>query len=272
MEAACELGWNAMVYGEDALSIIEPRRGKWEMPVPEGIVMGFTPPDLGLIRQGMGIAEGIPRKVDFWDLWICPDFRGKVGLAGPAFGAPAAVVLLERLIALGAQGVIGVGSCGSLQPWLGIGSVVVPEVALVEEGTSRQYAPGDSEAKSDPWLSEALVKALRENGIVPRVGKVWTTDAVFRETRGKVMAFQRAGVLAVDMESSALMTVSALRGVRFACALVVSDELGELRWKKGFHKEVFQESLKTVAGVAASTLGTWLMAQPGGGKGDPPGC
>lgn len=227
--------------------------------MPEAIIMGFTPSDLGLIREVLNVSEKPKRKVDFWDLWICPDPLGQVGLAGPAFGAPAATVLLERLIALGAKAVIGVGSCGSLQPWLTIGSVVIPDSALVEEGTSPHYLASDVAPVPHHGLKLALREGLTLAGLVPVVGRVWTTDAVFRETKAKVRAFQTEGVLAVDMESSALMTVGGFRGIAVACLLVVSDELGSLRWKRGFNSGSFGSRLQSAAKAAALVLRDWVQ-------------
>ena len=86
-------------------------------------------------------------------------------------------------------------------------------------------------------------------------GRVWTTDAPFRETFKKVMAYQQAGLLAVDMETSALFAVASFRGIRMAVALVVSDDLSSLRWVHGFRapeflqarEELVQSVLRTVS-------------------------
>jgi len=142
-----------------------------------------------------------------------------------------------------------------------VGSVVLPDSALVEEGTSAHYLAPHVRTEPSTALVEALRLGLTEAGVRPFLGRVWTTDAVFRETRGKVLRYQRDGVLAVDMESSALMTVASFRGVDLACAMVVSDELGSLRWHRGFHTQAFTETLQKVVGVAALCLGRWLGAR-----------
>ncbi len=70
-------------------------------------------------------------------------------------------------------------------------------------------------------------------------GRVWSTDAPFRETVKKVIHYQQAGALAVDMETSALFTVASFRGILMAVALVVSDELSSLTWVHGFRDRGF---------------------------------
>ena len=46
--------------------------------------------------------------------------------------------------------------------------------------------------------------------------------------------YQKRGVLAVEMEMSALMTLALYRGVKLGGLLVVSDELFNLKWRTGF--------------------------------------
>lgn len=239
-------------------AVIEPRRARKEREVPAGIIIGFTPPDLKLLLEQLGASKAPCRKVDFWRLWTCTLESYCIGMAGPAFGAPAAVVLLERLVALGAKAVIGVGSCGSLQPWLPVGSVVLPDSALVEEGTSPHYLAPHLKTRPHQGLFELLRESLSQEGLKPQVGRIWTTDAVFRETREKVVSYQREGVLAVDMESSALMSAAGFRGVCFASVMVVSDELGTLRWHRGFKTNEFKEAFGRTALAAARCLESWL--------------
>jgi uridine phosphorylase len=234
--------------------VIEPRRGRGEPLVPPGIVMAFTPVDLALIRNGLGLAEKPDRRVDFAKLWACSSPWEKVGFAGPALGAPAAVMLLERLIALGARAVVGVGSCGSLQFEAPIGRVILPDSARVEEGTSSHYLGPGVCTMPDPDLVGALRGALLGDQLAPLEGRIWTIDAPFRETKRKVMAYREEGILGVDMEASALMTAASFRKIPFASLLVVSDEIGSLTWKRGFGEPVYRETLARAARVAVQVL------------------
>lgn len=246
-------GWVDM-QGVGDKAVIEPRRGRGEQTVPAGVIMSFTPLDLALIRKAMGLGESPDRSVDFARLWLSTGGEQEVGLVGWAMGAPMAVYLMERLIALGARRIVGVGSCGSLQPRLRIGDVILPIGATIEEGTSAHYRGDGVITAPDPALLEALRGALVAEGVVPALGPVWTTDAPFRETSGKVTRYRDEGVLAVEMEASALMTVASFRRVSFCSLLVVSDELGDLKWRRGFTDPSFLDRLAQVARVAASVL------------------
>ena len=85
--------------------------------------------------------------------------------------------------------------------------------------------------------------ALNRAGRTFSKGEVWTTDAPYRETPEKVEFYQNKGILAVEMEMSALMTLALFRGIRLGGLLVVSDELFSLKWHAGFsHPELMNAS------------------------------
>lgn len=159
--------------------------------------------------------------------------------AGPAVGAPMAVICLEKLIALGAKRIVVCGWCGSLQPDLAIGELIIPTGFVSEEGTSAHY-PLSGPVAPSPGLLEALKAFLTTTGRGAREGPIWTTDALYRETREKVCRYGREGVLAVEMELSALAQVAAFRGVELAGLLLVSDLLWQNPWRPGFKNKKFR--------------------------------
>jgi len=169
-----------------------------------------------------------------------------VSLAGPFIGAPHAVMGMEKLVAMGAVRVWALGWCGSLQSSLNVGSVLIAESAVSEEGTSRHY-PVMTPPGSDDRLLSLLEQALKQGGLAYARGMVWTTDAPYRETPNKVLAYQQQGVLAVEMEMSALMTLAVYRGVSMAGLLVVSDELFQLKWKPGFSNPLLKKNSRAAA-------------------------
>ncbi len=140
-------------------------------------------------------------------------------------GAPLAVADMEQAIALGARRFIVFGTCGTLQPGLDPQAVIVPTAAYRDEGTSYHYAPASDYIE--------LTTAGRLAGIltglgVPQVGgRVWTTDAFFRETRAGADARREEGCLAVDMEASALAALAQFRGVEVYHFLYGADALEE---------------------------------------------
>lgn len=185
----------------------------------------------------------------FFSLWQRSGDGGWV--CGPVMGAPVAVMVLERLIASGAKRVILFGVCGSLTPALSVGDVLLPERAVAEEGTSSLY-PGTSPPAAAPALVEQLAAALGGEGIDTARGPIWTTDAPYRETAAKVRAHAAQGVMAVDMECSALFTVAAYRRIELAAVLVVSDTLWDGVWRPGFKNKKMQRRRRRVGELLAA--------------------
>jgi uridine phosphorylase len=214
-------------------------------------VMLSTQSDLGLLCELMGFS-----KDRFNPLFISRIYTAAADgvcdalLAGPFVGAPYAVMILESLVAGGVRRVICFGWCGAISPEIGIGDIIVPTSAVIGEGTSRHYL-NDNNFASRP--SESLVKmitaALRQKGLSYHEGRIWSTDAIFRETKDKVRKYQAQKVLAVEMETSALFTVGNYREIDLAAILVVSDELSTLRWRKGFKKKRFKQGREAVCEV-----------------------
>jgi len=174
------------------------------------------------------------------------DSSRPIGLGGPAVGAPQAVMILEKMIALGARRIVFFGWTGGLLPDLSPGDLILPDQAISEEGTSRHYSNGLSPNPS-LGLLQSLQRALKEEGISFRSGTVWTTDAPYRETIDKIKTFQSQGVIGVDMETSALFTVGAFRRIETAALLIVSDDLSGMTWRHGFREPRFLAARKQVA-------------------------
>ncbi len=114
-----------------------------------------------------------------------------------------------------------VGEAGVLNPKLRIGDILTntPTWDLREEEISHHYVPPNVVSKLDARFAKALYDEVRKIKGRKKVrilrGVIWSTDAIFRETEDKVVEYSRLGILGVDMESTALMTVALYRRVRF---------------------------------------------------------
>jgi len=244
-------------------ALIEPRKGRGEPAVGRHALMTLTRPDLRHLSQMHPFSGGSPLDMTLFSLYLAR--RGSplpMAMAGPFCGAPLAVIGLEKLIALGAKDVWVLGWCGSIQPDLRVGDVIIPLRAVSEEGTSKHYPIRMGEAAAHQDLLDLLQMELEEKGLPFTQGPVWTTDAPYRETAQKVKNYQEAGVLAVEMELSALFTVAAYREVRLTALLVVSDELFDLKWVPGFSSSRFRER-SHLAGKILLDLVDSLTGRPG---------
>jgi len=217
--------------------VVHPSRGKNEPQLPVCGVLLVNPAEA---RQAAQIAgrEGWNRHFLFHSNLFSAQFP-PMFWAGPAVGAPMAVICLEKLIALGARRIVVSGWCGSLQPDLGVGELVLPTWGVSEEGTSVHY-PVAGRSESSPHLRMALRDFFATTGKALREGPVWTTDALYRETREKVVRHGKDGILAVDMEYSALLQVAAFRRIELAAVMMVSDLLWQDPWQPAFQSKDFR--------------------------------
>jgi len=177
-------------------------------------------------------------------------------VVAPALGAPLAVMVLEKLIALGARRVLALGWCGSLAPQVRIGHLILPEGAIPGDGTSPHYCREPGLLSPHPGLFDLLAERLREAGTPWHAGLVWSTDAFFRETKGLVRYCQSQGILGIELELAALFAVGSFRHIAVAGLLVVSDELFTIKWRPARGSEPFRRGRKTalrlVLNVAAA--------------------
>jgi purine-nucleoside phosphorylase len=230
-------------------AIIQPRRGRTSPRLGPVAVLAATEPDLGLLRRALGFDADSGRRLYISKLFTASDSHPALSLSGPMVGAPYAVMVAETLIAWGARTLVFLGWCGAVSKPAGIGDLVLPTAAFIDEGTSRHYLADADRSAPSASLAHQLAEACPPAEIPLHHGPVWTTDAPFRETREKVMDFQRRGALAVEMECSALFTLAAFRSVPAAALLVVSDDLSDLSWKAGFKDPRFSRSREAAGGI-----------------------
>lgn len=164
-------------------------------------------------------------------------------------GAPSAVSTLEQLIALGAKVFIGIGFAGSLQPKVPVGSIVIANNCIREEGTSYHYVRDNSQSYPGKKLLKQLQKAFKNDRIKAVTGGIWTTDAIYRELNCKVTDYADMGIVGVEMETSALYVVGNYRGIEVCNILAISDELWTEEWNPQFGTEILKNSVETIKRV-----------------------
>ena len=155
-------------------------------------------------------------------------------------GAPAAAGCVEELYQLGVETIIIFGTCGVLDSSIEDCSIIIPDAAVRDEGTSYHYAPSSEEIEVNKTISkdsiavsnimDTFIALLEETGIHYTIGKVWTTDAIYRETREKMEKRKEKGCICVDMECSALAAVAQFRGKNMFSFFYAADSLDTDEW------------------------------------------
>lgn len=123
----------------------------------------------------------------------------------------------------GANKFIMFGSAGSLDSNATDGKFVIPTDSYREEGLSYNYVePSDYiEIRN----SEVVKKIFDELKLPNVSGKVWTTDAIYRETKAKLEARKSEGCIAVEMELAGVQAVCDYYGWNLYDFLVTGDVL-----------------------------------------------
>lgn len=83
---------------------------------------------------------------------------------------------------------------------------------------------------ANPKYRDLFEGILKRTGVEYTVGKVWTTDAFYRETRAKVEKRKQQGCVCVDMECSALMALAQLRQLDIFEFFYAGDNLDREQW------------------------------------------
>ena len=220
--------------------IIKPRRGKKEKSLPARALLVVNPAEADYALGGFKPFAGERRSLYQTTLLVARD--QSLCVAGPALGAAAAVLVLEKLIVLGVKEVWLLSCCGSLDPSWSIGDIVLATGAVCGEGVSRYYS-ADKLTVPGTVATRRLENFAAHNHEELRRGMIWSTDAPYGERRSELIALQeRYGVAGIDMEFSALCTVSACRGVSLGALFVVSDMIWTRNWKPGFSTPEFTQS------------------------------
>lgn len=194
------------------------------MPIHASLIERLR--EAGHLEQICQLGEG-PRPVS---VYVLGHAGGRVVVVNPGIGAPFAVAVFELLIAMGCSRFVACGYAGVLKPELKRGDIVIPSSAIRDEGTSFHYCPPSRVIDIDHSVVSKLELVLRKHDVGYQVGRTWTTDAIFRETRRKIAQRKREGCITVEMECSAFVAAAKFRGVAFGQYLEAQDDVSGDEW------------------------------------------
>lgn len=163
----------------------------------------------GRMKRALNCAEFLSgvRKNNFWmnSFWT-GDYNGKkvTVVRGGEF-APGAAIVAELLCSAGVNVLIRIGSCGVLKEDVPLGAYVLADEIIPGDGTTPHYVARDFRIKTSGYLNKALFGGVSSGRPCLR-GKVYTTDALFRETEEFLSGALEKGAIAVDMSSAPLVT------------------------------------------------------------------
>jgi uridine phosphorylase len=219
-------------FDADPIALMDPSRHRGRAEVPPRVVLCFFAEVMEELTAGLTPAYRLKWEHGHHDVYVIERDGRPLTICHPGCGAPLAAANLEVLIALGCDRFVVVGGAGTLVAGFDVGHPVVVTDALRDEGTSWHYLPPESGRYVLPAAgpTEAIARALEAAGVPFERGRTWTTDGLWRETRGKVASRRAEGCLTVEMEASALFAVARFRGVEIGQLLYCGDDLSAPEW------------------------------------------
>ncbi len=158
-----------------------------------------------------------------------------------------------------ARALIGVGWCGGLQEYVGIGDAVISVAAMRDEDASAHYVDPRFPAVADFELAAKAAAKLRHRlqklGANLWVGVTVSTSAMLAETPERVELWARSRALCIDLETSVIYALSYLAGVPALVLLAVSDNV-LLKKDCGFGTELSKRVDATYRELISSALET----------------
>ncbi len=187
-------------------------------------------------------------------------YRGeRVSVQGSGMGLPSLSIYVNELFCeYDVQTVVRVGSCGALTEELALRDLVIASGACTDSSMNRIRFEGlDYAPVADYPLLRAAHDAFdaRDLDVAARVGLIFSSDSFYAARPELMQRMVGYGVLAVEMEASALYTLAAQHGRRALAICTVSDHLvtGE--------ETTAQERQETFGDMVEIALDAMLLVQ-----------
>jgi uridine phosphorylase len=212
--------------------------------------IGFSQDDLGASPPSLAVLSGDPERARLiahtylQDVCLLSEHRGLNSYLGylpngcpilsatSGMGAPSLSIVVNELVQVGIKKIIRIGTCGSIQSHIPVGSIVISSAALCRQGAANDIAPVEYPAAADPFLTVALVKAAQALKVEYYMGITASVDTFYegqertdsanpylmRSLHGITTEYQRLNILNYEMECGTLFKMAGVYG--FAAAAV----------------------------------------------------
>lgn len=157
-------------------------------------------------------------------------------VATSGMGASSLSIVVNELIQVGVKQFIRIGTCGSIQPGVAVGSLVVSQGALCRQGAALDIAPVEYPAVADPYLTVALAETARGLGLDYHLGITASVDTFYEGQertessvnphlqpwlQGITASYRHLNILNYEMETGTLFKMAGVYGFKAACICAV---------------------------------------------------
>lgn len=150
-----------------------------------------------------------------------------VTIQGSGMGMPSLSIYANELInQYDVQTLIRIGSCGGMQPHVGIRDVIIAMTAsTITSPSSGIFREVNFAPCADFDLLQAAVTAAQKRETKTHIGGIYSSDVFYAERPDLDAEMVRHGILGVEMEAAELYTLAARYNRKALAVLTVSDHL-----------------------------------------------
>ena len=171
------------------------------------------------------------------------------GISGPWISGD-----IEDLSVHGVDTFIIFGNCGVLDKNIEDCSIIIPNKAYREEGTSYHYLPDSEFIELDDKYKDMFKNILDTYDFKYTEGATWTTDAFYRETKEKIKHFKDKGAVCVEMEGATIGAVCKYKNLNYFTFYYAGDNLDSVEWDERSISQLASFDKKTKVPILALDL------------------
>jgi uridine phosphorylase len=198
-------------------------------------------------------------------------YGNNILVCSSGLGAPNIGISIEELAVLGLKYYLRVGTCGTIQPHIELGDVIITTAAVRLDGASKDYAPIEYPAVSSLEFTNDLINGAKQTMIPFHTGITASTDTfwqaqerydsytgyLLRNKRGSMDEWRALNVLNFEMEASALFVMASTMRLHATCLCSViakrtESEKVSVDTKMGIAKSNWEKA--TAAGIHSSLV------------------
>lgn len=156
-------------------------------------------------------------------------WRGEpVSVMGGGIGIPSTLIYATELVRdHGVRRIVRIGTCGGLQPGLGLGDLVLALGAGTDSRVNRiRFRDYDYPATASWPLLEPVARRAAAARQALHVGNVFSSDLFYHPDAGLHGRLRALGFLAIEMEAAGLYGLAAELGFEALAVLTVTDHVG----------------------------------------------
>ena len=151
----------------------------------------------------------------------------RVSVMASGMGIPSIGIYSYELFSFfGVENIMRIGSAGALRADIKVRDIVIGMGASTNSDYASQYRlPGNFSAIADYGMLECAVATAKEMGLCYHVGNILSSDTFYCDDATANAAWQKMGIMAVEMEAAGLYMNAARLGKRALAICTISDNI-----------------------------------------------